>query len=156
MQNEVIEIDNLDKEILTILINDARVPFTEIAKKLNVSGGTVHFRIKKLEDAGVIKGSNLNVNPARIGYDIVSYVGLNLRNGLLDKDCINILREIPEIVELHVTTGNYTLLAKIICKDTKHLYRVLSEKVQMIEDVQKSETFISMEEIVNRPLSVMA
>ena len=78
------------------------------------------------------------------------------KNGQLDKDCINILREIPEIVELHVTTGNYTLLAKIICKDTKHLYRVLSEKVQAIEDVQKSETFISMEEIVNRPISVMA
>ena len=98
----------------------------------------------------------MNINPARIGYDIVSYVGLNLKNGQLDKDCINILREIPEIVELHVTTGNYTLLAKIICKDTKHLYRVLSEKVQAIEDVQKSETFISMEEIVNRPISVMA
>lgn len=156
MENQVIEIDNLDKEILTILINDARVPFTEIAKNLNVSGGTVHFRIKKLEDAGVIKGSNLNINPARIGYDIVSYVGLNLKNGQLDKACISTLREIPEIVELHVTTGNYTLLAKIICKDTKHLYKVLSEKVQSIEDVQKSETFISMEEIVNRPLSVMA
>lgn len=154
MNQATVEIDSLDKEILTILINDARVPFTEIAKNLNVSGGTVHFRIKKLEDAGVINGSNLSINPAKIGYDIVAFVGLHLMNGQLDKECLHRLREVSEIVELHVTTGNYTLLAKIVCRDTKHLYRVLSEKVQSIAEVQKSETLISMEEIVDRPISV--
>lgn len=154
MDQSIVEIDNLDKEILTILINDARVPFTEIAKNLNVSGGTVHFRIKKLEDAGVINGSNLSINPARIGFDICAFVGLHLKNGQLDKECLQQLRSVPEIVELHVTTGNYTLLAKIICKDTKHLYKVLSDNVQSITEVEKSETLISMEEIVDRPISV--
>ncbi len=149
------EIDDLDKQILNMLINDAREPFTEIAKKLNVSGGTVHFRVKKLEDAGIINSSNLNIDPTKLGYDIVAYLGIYMKNSHLDKDGIDRLKKVKEIVELQITTGKYTLLAKIICKDTKDLYTVLGEKIQSIEGVSRTETFICLEEIVSRPLEVI-
>jgi len=149
------EIDALDKQILNMLINDAREPFTEIAKKLNVSGGTVHFRVKKLEDAGIINSSNINIDPTKIGYDIVAYLGIYMKNSHLDKDGIDRLKKVKEIVELQITTGKYTLLAKIICKDTKDLYTVLGEKIQSIEGVSRTETFICLEEIVSRPLEVI-
>ena len=149
------EIDDLDKQILNMLINDAREPFTEIAKKLNVSGGTVHFRAKKLEDAGIINSSNLNIDPTKLGYDIVAYLGIYMKNSHLDKDGIDRLKKVKEIVELQITTGKYTLLAKIICKDTKDLYTVLGEKIQSIEGVSRTETFICLEEIVSRPLEVI-
>jgi Lrp/AsnC family transcriptional regulator for asnA, asnC and gidA len=149
------EIDDLDKQILNMLINDAREPFTEIAKKLNVSGGTVHFRVKKLEDAGIINSSNINIDPTKLGYDIVAYLGIYMKNSHLDKDGIDRLKKVKEIVELQITTGKYTLLAKIICKDTKDLYTVLGEKIQSIEGVSRTETFICLEEIVSRPLEVI-
>ena len=149
------EIDDLDKQILNMLINDAREPFTEIAKKLNVSGGTVHFRVKKLEDAGIINSSNLNIDPTKLGYDIVAYLGIYMKNSHLDKDGIDRLKKVKEIVELQITTGKYTLLAKIICKDTKDLYTVLGEKIQSIEGVSRTETFICLEEIVSRPLEII-
>ena len=110
---KAVELDHLDKQILNLLIKDAREPFTEIAKKLNVSGGTVHFRVKKLEEAGVINGSNLNISPEKLGYDIVAYLGINMKNSQLDKAGIEALKSVPEIVELNITTGEYTLLAKI-------------------------------------------
>tara|TARA_B100000676_G_C17485429_1_gene535550 strand:- start:87 stop:548 length:462 start_codon:yes stop_codon:yes gene_type:complete len=149
------EIDDLDKQILNMLISDAREPFTEIAKKLNVSGGTVHFRVKKLEDAGIINSSNLNIDPTKLGYDIVAYLGIYMKNSHLDKDGIEKLKKVKEIVELQITTGKYTLLAKIICKDTQNLYTVLGEKIQSIEGVSRTETFICLEEIVSRPLEVI-
>ena len=149
------EIDDLDKQILNMLISDAREPFTEIAKRLNVSGGTVHFRVKKLEDAGIINSANLNIDPTKLGYDIVAYLGIYMKNSHLDKDGIDKLKKVKEIVELQITTGKYTLLAKIICKDTQNLYTVLGEKIQSIEGVSRTETFISLEEIVSRPLEVI-
>tara|TARA_B100000530_G_C15869635_1_gene452833 strand:- start:540 stop:1001 length:462 start_codon:yes stop_codon:yes gene_type:complete len=149
------EIDDLDKQILNMLISDAREPFTEIAKKLNVSGGTVHFRVKKLEDAGIINSSNLNIDPTKLGYDIVAYLGIYMKNSHLDKDGIEKLKKVKEIVELQITTGKYTLLAKIICKDTQNLYTVLGDKIQSIEGVSRTETFICLEEVVSRPLEVI-
>ena len=119
---KAVELDHLDKQILNLLIKDAREPFTEIAKKLNVSGGTVHFRVRKLEEAGVINGSNLNISPEKLGYDIVAYLGINMKNSQLDKAGIEALKSVPEIVELNITTGEYTLLAKIVCKDTKKIF----------------------------------
>jgi Lrp/AsnC family transcriptional regulator for asnA, asnC and gidA len=149
------DIDELDKQILNMLINDAREPFTEIAKKLNVSGGTVHFRVKKLEDAGIINSSNLNIDPTKLGYDIVAYLGIYMKNSHLDKDGIEKLKKVKEIVELQITTGKYTLLAKVICKDTQNLYTVLGEKIQSIDGVSRTETFICLEEIVSRPLEII-
>ncbi len=152
---KAVELDHLDKQILNLLIKDAREPFTEIAKKLNVSGGTVHFRVRKLEEAGVINGSNLNISPEKLGYDIVAYLGINMKNSQLDKAGIEALKSVPEIVELNITTGEYTLLAKIVCKDTKNLYHVLSNKIQSIEGVLKTETFICLDEVLSKPLQIM-
>ncbi len=149
------EIDNLDKQILSLLMHNVIRPYTDIAKELNVSGGTIHVRMKKLTDMGVVKGSQLIIDPATIGYDICAFLGVFLEKGSEYKDAVNQMRQIPEIVELHYTTGAYSMFVKVICKDTKHLREVLNEKIQVIEGVQRTETFISLEESINRQIEVI-
>ncbi len=149
------EIDNLDKQILSLLMHNVIRPYTDIAKELNVSGGTIHVRMKKLTDMGVVKGSQLIIDPATIGYDICAFLGVFLEKGSEYKDAVDKMRKIPEIVELHYTTGAYSMFVKVICKDTKHLREVLNEKIQVIEGVQRTETFISLEESINRQIEIL-
>jgi Lrp/AsnC family transcriptional regulator for asnA, asnC and gidA len=150
-----LEIDKLDKQILSILIEDATVPYTDIAKKLLVSGGTIHVRMKKLQEMGVIRGNNLNINPARVGYDVCAFLGIYLNKASEYKDAVKELEKIPELVEMHYTTGTYSMFAKILCRDTKHLREVLNEKIQVIKGVQRTETFISLEESIKRQLKII-
>lgn len=152
--NQNLEIDSLDRQILSILMRDATVPYTEIAKELIISGGTVHVRMKKLTEMGVVVGSNLIINPARIGYDICAFLGIYLEKGSEYNRVVNEMKEIPEIVELHYTTGAYSMFAKIICKDTQNLREVLSEKIQAIKGVQRTETIISLEESIKRQIKI--
>jgi Lrp/AsnC family transcriptional regulator, regulator for asnA, asnC and gidA len=154
MDAQNLQIDNLDKKILSILIADAHVPYTEIAKKLVVSGGTIHVRMKKLMDMGVVSGSHLIINPLKIGYDICAFIGIFLDNGATYSDAVKKMKEVPEIVELHYTTGVYSMFAKIICKDTENLRKVLNEKIQLIPGVQRTETFISLEESIRRQIKI--
>lgn len=149
------EIDKLDKQILSILMKDATLPYTEIAKDLSVSGGTVHVRMKKLEEMGILKGSHLFINQSRIGYDICAFLGIFLKKGSEYNDAVSRMMEIPEIVELHYTTGQYSMFAKIICRDTQHLRQVLNEKIQAIKGVRRTETFISLEESIERQISIL-
>jgi Lrp/AsnC family transcriptional regulator for asnA, asnC and gidA len=149
-----LEIDNLDKQILSILIEDAAVPFTEIAKKLIVSGGTIHVRMKKLKELGIIKGTHLNINPSSVGFDVCAFLGIYLNKASEYRDAVLELKKIPEVVEMHYTTGIYSMFAKILCKDTKHLREVLNEKIQVIKGVQRTETFISLEESIHRPIKL--
>jgi Lrp/AsnC family transcriptional regulator for asnA, asnC and gidA len=150
-----LEIDKLDKQILAILIEDAMVPYTDIAKKLLVSGGTIHVRMKKLQEMGVIRGNNLSINPTRIGYDVCAFLGIYLNKASEYRDAVKELERIPELVEMHYTTGTYSMFAKIICKDTKHLREVLNEKIQVIRGVQRTETFISLEESIRRQIKIV-
>jgi Lrp/AsnC family transcriptional regulator for asnA, asnC and gidA len=152
---EDLEIDKLDREILSILIEDATVPYTDIAKKLLVSGGTIHVRMKKLQEMGVIRGNNLNINPARVGYDVCAFLGIYLNKASEYKDAVKELEKIPEMVEMHYTTGTYSMFAKILCRDTKHLREVLNEKIQVIKGVQRTETFISLEESIKRQIKII-
>ncbi len=150
-----LEIDSLDKQILSILMEDAKVPYTDIAKKLFVSGGTVHVRMKKLEEMGIVDGASLRVNYARMGYDICAFLGIYLdKSSLYDEVAVE-LAKIPEVVGAHYTTGLYNIFAKIICKDTEHLKEVLHDKLQKITGIQRTETFISLQESINRPIKIV-
>ena len=148
------ELDNLDTQILCILMEDATIPYTEIAKKLIVSGRTIHVRMKKMQELGVIKGSHLIIDPQKIGYDICAFLGIYLEKGSQYKDAVENLRAIKEVVELHYTTGSYSMFAKIICRDTNHLRQVLNEDIQGVKGIQRTETLISLEESIKRQISL--
>lgn len=149
-----LEIDNLDIQILSVLMHDATIPYTEIAKKLIVSGGTIHVRMRKMEEMGIIKGSNLLIDPQKVGYDVCAFLGIFLERGSIYKDAVEALRKVKEIVELHYCTGEYSMFAKIICRDTNHLREVLNDKIQAVEGIQRTETFISLEESIKRQIEL--
>ncbi len=146
------EIDNLDREIMRILTEDARIAYTEIAKKLIVSPGTIHVRMKKLEELGIVKGSHLEVNPEKLGFDLSAFLGVHLSNGSIYEAVVVDLKAIPEVVEAYYTTGTYSIFVKIYCRNTKHLYDVLNHKIQGIKGVQGTETLICLEESIKRPI----
>ncbi|WNJ16915.1 Lrp/AsnC ligand binding domain-containing protein [Pontibacter sp. G13] len=149
------EIDKLDLQILSILMSDAQIPYTEIAKRLEVSGGTVHVRMKKLIAMGVVKGSHLEIDPSQLGYDICAFVGMFLEKGSLYNRIVKQLEEIPEITEIHYTTGRYGIFLKIVSTNTRELRSILNDKVQPIEGIQRTETFISLEESMKRPIQIL-
>ena len=148
------EIDELDKSILSILMKDAKMPYTDIAKKLFVSGGTIHVRMKKLEQLGIVKGSSLTLDHTKMGYDVTAFLGIYLEKSSLFDEVAEKLEQINEIVDAHYTTGVYSIFAKIICKDTNHLRQILHDKIQPIEGIQRTETFISLLESINRPIII--
>lgn len=148
------EIDNLDIQILSILMKNATTPYTEIAKELIVSGGTIHVRMKKLEDLGIIKGANLEINPQKLGYDVCAFLGIFLEKGSQYNEAVKQLKTVNEIVELHYTTGSWSIFAKIICRDTTHLREILNEQIQSVQGIQRTETFISLEESIKRQISL--
>lgn len=149
-----LEIDNLDIEILSILMNDATTAYTEIAKELIVSGGTIHVRMKKMQDMGIIKGSNLIIDPQKVGYDICAFLGIFLEKGSTYNEAVEKLRDVKEVVELHYCTGAYSMFAKVICRDTAHLRKVLNEEIQAIPGIQRTETIISLEESIKRQITL--
>ncbi|MCP3930728.1 MAG: winged helix-turn-helix transcriptional regulator [Bacteroidetes bacterium] len=153
--NKLHEIDKLDRQILAILMKNAKIPYTEIAKELFVSGGTIHVRMKKLEEMGIVTGANLTIDHAKIGYDIVAFLGIYLDKSSLYDDVAKELEKIPEIVGAHYTTGLYNIFARIVCKDTRHLRDILHDKLQKIKGIQRTETFISLQESLNRPIHIV-
>lgn len=148
------QIDNLDKEILKALMQDVQQPYTDIAKTLGVSGGTIHVRMRKLTEMGVVTGAELKVNPVALGYDICAFIGVFLEKGSEYREAVEQMRQVPEIIELHYTTGSYSMFVKMICRDTKHLREVLNEKIQVLPGVQRTETFISLEESISRQITI--
>ncbi len=153
--NKVNDIDKLDKQILSILMKDAKIPYTDIAKKLYVSGGTIHVRMRKLEQMGIVSGSSLIVDYTKLGYDVTAFLGIYLNKSSLYDEVAAALTKIPEVVGAHYTTGVYSIFAKIVCKDTNHLRLVLHDKIQKIQGIQRTETFISLEESINRPIDIV-
>jgi Lrp/AsnC family transcriptional regulator for asnA, asnC and gidA len=148
------DLDPLDYKILKILVEDANLPYTEIGQRLDVSGGTVHVRMKKMESLGIVKGAQLLIDYSKIGWDISAFLGIYLDKSSLYEDVAKQLEAIPEVVNIHYTTGIYSIFAKIICRDTQHLREVLHDKIQRVSGIQRTETFISLEEslIRNTPL----
>ncbi|WP_028295343.1 Lrp/AsnC ligand binding domain-containing protein [Olivibacter sitiensis] len=154
-KSQFLELDNLDIQILSILMEDASVPYTEIAKRLVVSGGTIHVRMKKMEELGVIRGSKLLIYPQSIGFDICAFLGIYLEKGSQYKTAVEQLKLVKEVVELHYCTGQYSMFAKIICRDTNHLRHVLNEEIQAIKGIARTETIISLEESIQRQISLV-
>ena len=154
--SEIEKIDATDLKILSLLIENANMPYTEIGKRVFVSGGTVHVRMDKLEKMGVVKGAQLIVNPAKLGWDISAFLGVYLDKSSLYDDVAADLELIPEVVSIHYTTGIYSIFAKIICRDTEHLRQVLHDKIQKVAGIQRTETFISLEERINRSIPLLA
>ena len=123
------------------------MPYTEVAKKVFVSGGTVHVRMRKLEKMGVVRGTKLDINYDKLGYNISSYMGIYLEKSFLYKETVKSLKKIPEIVEIHAITGQYTIFIKIICKDTSH-FRNFLDTVHKVKGITRTETFMSFEETI--------
>ncbi|QSE96228.1 Lrp/AsnC ligand binding domain-containing protein [Fulvivirga lutea] len=149
-----LEIDNVDLQILDILMKNAKKPYTEVAKQVFVSGGTVHVRMRKMEEAGIVTGTTLEIDNTKLGYDITAFIGIFLAKSALYDDVINQLKAIPEITNVHYTTGNYSMFAKINCRDTQHLKDLLHDKIQRVDGITRTETMISLEESINRPIPI--
>ena len=147
------QIDNIDLKILSVLSKNAKMPYTEVAKKVFVSGGTVHVRMRKLEKMGVVRGTKLDIDYDKLGYNISSYMGIYLEKSFLYKETVKSLKKIPEIVEIHAITGQYTIFIKIICKDTSH-FRNFLDTVHKVKGITRTETFMSFEETILEGLAL--
>ncbi|MBP6231065.1 MAG: Lrp/AsnC ligand binding domain-containing protein [Paludibacteraceae bacterium] len=148
------KLDNLDKEILRILVKNARKPFIEVAEQCGVSRAAVHQRVQKLMDMKVIEGSGYHVNAQKVGYHTCTYIGIKLEKGSMYKFVVPELQKIPEIVECHFTTGPYTMLVKLYASDNMHLMDLLNNKIQEIKGVTATETLISLEESINKEVPI--
>lgn len=149
-----VKIDNLDLKILDIISNDARTSLSEVAEVCGVSRAVIHQRVGKMVEKGVILGSGYRVNPKCVGYSTCTYVGINLERGSMYNDVVESLKRIPEIVECHFTTGNYTMLIKLYANDNEHLMALLNNRIQRIPGVISTETLISLEQSINRQLPI--
>src|SRR5690606_27513694 len=151
----ILDIDNVDLKIISLLNEDAKTPYTEIAKKVYVSSGTVHVRMRKLEEMGIVKSATLNIDFSKLGYDISAFLGIYLEKSSLYDQVIERLKGVSEVIHAYYTTGNYSIFAKIICKDTNHLREVLN-KIQSVEGIDRTETLIVLEESINRPINLVS
>ena len=149
-QKEIYQIDNVDRRIISLLMKDAMMPYTEIGHRVLMSGGTIHVRMNNLQKAGIVKGTSLVLDYAKLGYDLTAFVGVYLHKGSIYEKVIKHLEKIPEVVEAHYTTGAYSIFMKLVCRNTEHLREVLNEKVQLVEGIDRTETIISLEESIKR------
>jgi Lrp/AsnC family transcriptional regulator for asnA, asnC and gidA len=151
--NITYQLDSIDKEIIYMLMDNSKSSLAHISKNVRISTTAVHQRIKKLENAGVIENSISLLNPKKIGYKVISYIGVFLDQPSHYPDMVKALKDINEVVEAHYTTGNYTIFLKVLCKDNDHLMQILS-KLQKLKGVTRTETFISLEQGIYRQLKV--
>lgn len=148
------KLDETDHQILGMLIDNTRTPFTDIAKKLLISAGTVHVRVKKMEEAGIITGSSLTLDYQKLGYSFIAYVGVFLEKTSQTQFVLNRINEIPYVTVAHVTTGKFNLFCKVRAKNTEHAKQVIFQ-LDDIDGVYRTETMISMEESLNDKTRLM-
>lgn len=148
------KLDETDHKILGMLIDNTRTPFTDIAKKLLISAGTVHVRVKKMEEAGIIIGSSLSLDYQKLGYSFIAYVGIFLEKTSQTQFVLNRINDIPYVTVAHITTGKFNLFCKVRAKNTEHAKQVIF-KIDDIDGVYRTETMISMEESLNDKTRLM-
>lgn len=151
---ENLQIDALDKKILSLIMKNARIPFLEVARECNVSGAAIHQRVQRLINLGVIKGSEFIVNPNKVGYMTCAYIGVFLKDARYFDDVVAEMLKIPQIVECHYTTGTYAIFIKIYAKSNEHMKYILHDKLQAIEGISSTETIISLEESFKRQITI--
>ena len=130
--NTSVKIDGIDKKILRYLMEDARRPILEIARNIGISGAAIHQRLRKLENSGLLSGSKFIINPKVLGYTTMAYIGIFLDKAMSNPQAVKELEKIPEVLECHYTTGNWSILIKVLCKDNEHLMHVLNKRIQQI------------------------
>ena len=143
-----IKLDEIDHQILDLLIDNTRTAFTDIAKKLLISAGTVHVRVKKMEDAGIIKGSSLTLDYKKLGYTFIAYIGIFLEKTHQTKFVLKNLESVPFVTVAHITTGKFNIFCKVRAKSTDHAKQIIFD-IDDIEGVSRTETMISLEESIN-------
>ena len=148
------KIDNLDRKILEIIMRNARIPSKDVAVECGVSRAAIHQRIQKLTNIGILKGSQFNIDPEKIGYETCAFIGLYLKDPEKFDDVVEELRKIPEVVECHYTTGGYDMFIKLYAYNNHHLLNVIHDKLQPL-GLSRSETIISFNEAINRPITIV-
>jgi Lrp/AsnC family transcriptional regulator for asnA, asnC and gidA len=148
------KIDKLDRQILKIISKNARTPFKDVAEACGVSRAAVHQRVQRLIEFGVIIGSGYYVNAKILGYNTCTYIGIKLERGSMYKDVVPKLEKIPEIVEIHFTTGPYTMLIKLYARDNEHLMELVNGQIQEISGVTETETLMSLRTSLKRELPI--
>ncbi len=149
-----LNLDKLDFQIIQEMMEDAEISYADLGKKLFVSGGTIHVRIKKLEELKVVKGKKLSVDLKSLGYDVIAFIGIYLEKSSMYDSVAKELKKVQQIVRLNYTTGNYSMFAEIVCKDIQELRFVLHDELQKIKGIERTETFISLEESLDRNVVV--
>jgi Lrp/AsnC family transcriptional regulator, regulator for asnA, asnC and gidA len=150
-----LNLDKLDLQIIQHMMENAEISYADLGKKLFVSGGTIHVRIKKLQEADIVKGMRLQADIKKMGYDVIAFIGIYLKESSLYDAVAKELHKIPEIVRLNYTTGNYSMFAEIVCRDISMLRNVLHGQLQKIKGIERTETFISLEESFDRNVNVL-
>jgi Lrp/AsnC family transcriptional regulator for asnA, asnC and gidA len=150
----MLTVDGIDKKILRFLMADARKPILEIARNIGISGAAIHQRLRKLEKSGLIAGSKFVINPKILGYTTMAYIGIFLDKAMSNPRAVKALQTIPEVLECHYTTGNWSILIKVLCRDNEHLMHVLNKNIQQIEGVSRTETFISLDQQIDRQITI--
>ncbi|MDG6897607.1 transcriptional regulator [Actinobacillus delphinicola] len=148
----MLNLDDLDKKILTVLVKDARTPYAEMAKNFGVSPGTIHVRVEKMRQSGIIQGTKIKIDAQRLGYDVCCFIGIILKSAKDYDKVIQQLERINEVVEAYYTTGNYSIFIKVMTHTIAELHSVLSSKIQLIEEIQSTETLISMQNPILRDI----
>lgn len=145
--------DSLDEQILSLIANNARIPFLEVARECNVSGAAIHQRIQKLVNMGVIKGSEFVLDPEKVGYETCAYVGIYLKDPSTFDSVLNALKAIPEVVECHFTTGKYDMFIKLYARNNHHLLSIIHDQLQPL-GLSRTETLISFNEAIKRQMPI--
>ena len=148
--SENYRIDNLDQAILTALMDNARLPYAELAKQLAVSPGTIHVRVEKMKQAGIIEGTRVQVNAKKLGYDDCCFIGINLKSAKDYPSALAKLQALDEVVEAYYTTGHYSIFMKVMTRSIDELQTVLIHKIQTIDEIQSTETLISLQNPILR------
>ncbi|STD31685.1 Regulatory protein AsnC [Edwardsiella tarda] len=149
---EIYPIDNLDRGILNALMKNARTPYAELAKNFNVSPGTIHVRVEKMKQAGVISGACVQVSPKMLGYDVCCFIGIILKSAKDYPSALARLESLDEVVEAYYTTGHYSIFIKVMTKSIEALQHVLINKIQTIDEIQSTETLISLQNPIMRDI----
>ncbi len=147
-------IDKLDRKILEIISQNARVPFKDVAEICGVSRAAIHQRVQKMIELKIIVGSGYHINPKVLGYNTCTYIGVKLEKGSMYKDVVPEFEKIAEVVECHFTTGPYTMLIKLFARDNEHLMELLNSHIQEIPGVISTETLISLQQSFKREIPV--
>jgi Lrp/AsnC family transcriptional regulator, regulator for asnA, asnC and gidA len=147
-------IDGIDKTILRALMKDARTPVLEIARQVGISGAAIHQRLRKLEQSELLSGSKFVINTKALGYTTMAFIGIFLDKAVNNPTAVKQLKKIPEVLECHYTTGNWSILIKVLCKDNEHLMQVLNKNIQTINGVSRTETFISLDQQIDRQIKI--